>query len=130
MQGFINFWLGIIDYTRMESRKDYWCGILINFAITLLLIILGLFIRVVMPYIAIAYAIISIAPTISMTVRRLHDVDESGFYLLFILIPIGGIIMVLLKTIKPTLYDPNQYEKIENTAEEPKTETDNEEVEL
>ena len=42
-----------------------------------------------------------------MTVRRLHDVDESGFYMFFIFIPIAGFVMILLKTIKPTQYNPD-----------------------
>ena len=107
MQGFKNFWIGIIDFQRMESRKDYWFAMLCNSIACLLLIILGLLINVVVPYIAVGYAIISILPTISMTVRRLHDVDESGFYMFYLLIPIAGFVMILLKTIKPTQYNPD-----------------------
>lgn len=107
MQGFKNFWIGIIDFQRMESRKDYWFAMLYNSIACLLLIILGLLINVVVPYIAVGYAIISILPTISMTVRRLHDVDESGFYMFYSLIPIAGFVMILLKTIKPTQYNPD-----------------------
>ena len=116
MQGFKNFWIGIIDFSRMESRKDYWLAILFNSLTILILTILGIFIRLVMPYIAIIYAIVSILPTISMTVRRLHDVDTSGFFIFYILIPIAGAVIVLLKTIKPTKYNPTQYEKISETT--------------
>jgi uncharacterized membrane protein YhaH (DUF805 family) len=115
MQGFKHFWIGIVDFQRMENRKEYWTAILLNSITILLLIILGIFIRIVMPYIALIYAIVSILPTISMTVRRLHDVDESGFYMFFIFIPIGGAIMILLKIIKPTQYYP-QTNNIENNA--------------
>ena len=118
MQGFKNFWTGIIDFQRMENRKDFWMAILLNSSTILILTLLGVFIRVVMPYIAIMYTVISILPTISMTVRRLHDVDTSGFYAFYIFIPIGGAIMIFLKTIKPTSYFPNEIEKIteENTT--------------
>ncbi len=107
MQGFKNFWIGIIDFQRMESRKDYWLAMLFNAIICTILVILGLFIRIVVPYIAIAYAVVSILPTVSMTVRRLHDTDESGFYMFYILIPIAGFVLILLKTIKPTEYNPD-----------------------
>ena len=86
MQGFKNFWIGIIDFQRMENRKDYWLAMLFNAIICTTLVILGLFIRIIVPYIAIAYAVVSILPTVSMTVRRLHDTDESGFYMFYILI--------------------------------------------
>ena len=114
MQGFKHFWIGIVDFQRMENRKDYWSAILLNNIATILLIILGIFIRIVMPYIALIYAIVSILPTISMTVRRLHDVDESGFYMFFALIPIGGAILILLKTIKPTQYNPQSIQVKQN----------------
>lgn len=117
MQGLKNFWIGIIDFSRMESRKDYWTGILLNGLIALMLIILGLFIRIIVPYIAIIFAVVSILPTISMTVRRLHDVDESGFYMFYIFIPIAGAVVIFLKTIKPTLYNPNEVEQIQETSE-------------
>jgi uncharacterized membrane protein YhaH (DUF805 family) len=39
-------------------------------------------------------------PTLAVSVRRLHDVDHSGWFLLFGLVPIVGWIILLVVTVK------------------------------
>lgn len=104
MQSFLAFWKGIVDFSHMENRKDYWTAIIINSLIIIFLIVLGLLIRFIVPWIAVVYSAISLLPTISMSVRRLHDADTSGWFLLISLIPIVGGILVVIKLFKPTLY--------------------------
>lgn len=106
MQSFLAFWKGIVDFSHMENRKDYWTAIVINSLIIIFLFGLGMLIRIVVPWIAVIYSAVSLLPTISMSVRRLHDADTTGWYLLFLLIPVVGAILVLIKLTKPTLYEP------------------------
>jgi len=77
------------------SRKEFWMFYLFNFffALTALIIdgLLGTGIAIYN-----LYTVALIIPTLAISVRRLHDIDKSGFYLLLILIPIIGTICLLL----------------------------------
>lgn len=37
-----------------------------------------------------------VVPDVSLTVRRLHDLDQSGWYLLVSLVPVGPIILLIM----------------------------------
>ncbi|MFV0626030.1 MAG: DUF805 domain-containing protein [Alphaproteobacteria bacterium] len=56
------------------NRFDYWSFILINLFVT---ISFSSF-----PQFGGAYAVLSLLPSLAITIRRLHDVNKSGFYLL------------------------------------------------
>lgn len=60
-------------------------------AVILMLIIYGVFFVIMLPF---------IIPSLAVVVRRLHDTNRSGWYLLLNLIPIlGGIILTVLLAI-------------------------------
>jgi len=48
-------------------------------------------------------------PTLTVTVRRLHDVDRSGWWYLLSLIPVIGILVLLYWYIQPGTEGPNQF---------------------
>ncbi len=55
------------------------------------------------------FALIVVCPWLAVSVRRLHDVGTSGWYLLVGLIPIVGTILILIKTLSPTHPVSNDY---------------------
>ena len=61
-------------------------------------------------FIYLFFALIVLPPLISVTVRRLHDIDKSGWFLLVTIIPyIGGLILLLLMVQKGT-NGPNRFD--------------------
>ncbi len=48
-------------------------------------------------------------PTVSLAVRRLHDVNRSPIFLLFTLIPVLGSLLVLSQLLKPSQPGANAY---------------------
>ncbi|MDD7911402.1 MULTISPECIES: DUF805 domain-containing protein [Pseudovibrio] len=48
-------------------------------------------------------------PGLAVSVRRLHDTDRSGWWLLLHLIPIIGLLVLLYFYIQPGTGGPNQY---------------------
>lgn len=54
-----------------------------------------------------------IIPNLSVTVRRLHDVGKSGWYLLMGLIPYIGAIILLIQYITPSVPDSDTNEQQE-----------------
>lgn len=85
-------------YKGRASRKEYWTFFLVNFVITLFLWggleyikpqwIFGL--------IALFFWLITLLPSISVAVRRLHDSGKSGWLYLLIFIPFIGQILILI----------------------------------
>jgi uncharacterized membrane protein YhaH (DUF805 family) len=60
-------------------------------------------------YIYLIYALVVIIPSLSVSVRRLHDVGKSGWMLLIGLIPILGAIYLLILLVTDSNLAPNQY---------------------
>ena len=48
-------------------------------------------------------------PTLAVTVRRLHDVGRSGWWILIMLVPLFGILLLLFWWVQPSQREPNAY---------------------
>ena len=105
------------------SRKDYWIFVLINFFIsTIMLFSSAILIEFGLPYIFllpffIIFLFIS-AIQIILSVKRMHDINLSGFWLLF-----PGIALILLPLPSVT-YKNNYKSKEELLTEEDKEENE------
>lgn len=60
-------------------------------------------------YIVMAYTVITFIPLLSLTVRRLHDIDKSGWNLLIALIPIIGVLWFFDMMLTSSMYERNKY---------------------
>jgi len=113
-----------------SRRKEFWIYELVNFVLMFVFFIGGdvAFGTNVHPdgveaalYFPFAlYILVSILPSLSVTVRRLHDTGKSGWMILLCLIPIiGGIIVLVFMALdsdpEPNRYGPNP--KLEQVAE-------------
>ena len=82
-------------FTGRTRRADYWWFVLANMIITTVLsAIAG-----VLPSLAVlgtVYSLATLVPGIAIVVRRLHDIGKSGWYYLFVLIPLVGAIILLV----------------------------------
>jgi uncharacterized membrane protein YhaH (DUF805 family) len=56
-----------------------------------------------------AYALVTLTPTIAVTVRRLHDIDHSAWFLLWMLILIVGGLVLLIHLCADTTQGQNQF---------------------
>ena len=89
------------DFNGRARRKEYWMFILFNmiFAIVAMILdnILGITIAGI-PYgpLYIFYGLAVFVPGLSVMVRRLHDVNKSGWMFLILFIPIAGFIWFLV----------------------------------
>ena len=55
------------------------------------------------------FFLIMLIPSLAVSVRRLHDVDKSGWFLLVGFIPIIGFIWLLIYYLREGTYGPNPY---------------------
>ena len=86
------------NYANFEgrlSRGGFWWFVLANLLISIGLNIVGAIIEFI--WLAFIYSLAVLIPGIAATVRRLHDVDKSGWFVLLALIPfVGAIILIVL----------------------------------
>jgi len=58
-----------------------------------------------------AYTLATFIPSLAVTVRRLHDINRSGWWLLIGLIPLGGLVLLIFVCLDsnpgPNEYGPN-----------------------
>lgn len=99
-----------------SSRSEYWWWILFNilllFGAALVFGVIGAASRTVAQLGALAFAVaflVLIIPTFTLSIRRLHDTNRSGWWLLVNLIPyLGSFILLILYCIDGTP-GPNRF---------------------
>lgn len=100
-------------FSGRAQRKEYWYFTLFYYFFGLLLSLLTLIpnpnIGNIFGIIAIIYSLALFIPVLAVTVRRLHDIDRSGFSLFFAFIPLVGIILLLIFLTKDGTLDVNKY---------------------
>ena len=81
---------GLKKYAKFEGRarrKEYWMFILFDFIFTVAAAVLDEILGSE-PVIYIVYNLVLILPTLAVTVRRLHDTNRSGWWILLFVIPL------------------------------------------
>lgn len=108
----MNWYLEVLKkytvFTGRARRTEYWMFVLFNIIISFLLgLIEGMMGGV--GVIGTLYGLLVLIPGIAVTVRRLHDTDRSGWWLLIALIPLIGGIVLLIFMIQDSNSGQNQY---------------------
>jgi uncharacterized membrane protein YhaH (DUF805 family) len=110
-------------FAGRSRRKEFWMFTLINIIISILAMLLdsfagwylfkpdqeGLGIFYSGGVLETIYQAFILIPSISVTVRRLHDRGKSGWNFLIVLIPIIGTIWVLIECAMDSIPGENQY---------------------
>jgi uncharacterized membrane protein YhaH (DUF805 family) len=121
------------NYANFEGRarrKEYWMYVLSIFVLYIGLAIIGGILSIISDTLAmLVYGVISLAalalliPGLAVTVRRLHDINKSGWFILVALIPfVGGLYLLYLELLEGDK-GPNQYgpdpKALENGTDHP-----------
>lgn len=101
-------------FTGRARRKEYWMFFLFNMIFMIVAVIIDSILGTSFEYsiyglVAILYVLAMIVPSLSITVRRLHDIDKSGWYYFLSLIPIIGSIWLLILLCKEGDKAENKY---------------------
>lgn len=111
MDGSINIFMNIMretfSFKGRINRRQYWLFLLVLF---LIFFVLAWFTQKLggIPLWQI-YAVVMILPYISASVKRLHDVNKSGLWIISILVPIFGLIYLFVLTIENGFEGKNGY---------------------
>lgn len=100
MNWYFQAWKQSFVYSGRAHRKEYWIFTIINILMVFALASINLSLDSEFPFLAIIYLIASLFPSISLLVRRLHDIGKSGWLALFALVPyLGGVIVLIFALI-------------------------------
>ncbi len=97
------------QFSGRATRSEYWWFYLITFAVSILASILDTIFNIPLGLISVIYFFVSLIPTISIQIRRLHDVDKSGWYILLNFVIIIGWIWLLILNILDSTPGDNKY---------------------
>jgi uncharacterized membrane protein YhaH (DUF805 family) len=96
----VNWWKVVVlerfaQFTGRAGRAEYWWFFLANLIVALVLALLSRA-SVIFLILYVIYGVGVLVPSIAVGVRRLHDTDKSGWFMLIALIPFVGYIILLV----------------------------------
>jgi len=96
-----------VDFQGRSPRSEYWWFVLF----ILIVYIVGLGLTMAVPFLGILLLIFylgSLLPMIAVAIRRLHDLDKSGWFFLLAFVPIVSLLLLYWFCLKGTEGD-NQF---------------------
>lgn len=111
------FFLKYATFSGRASRGEFWWVLLASYIAAFVLSFIGL-IPVIGPIITVAFSLGIFIPTLSVSVRRLHDTNRSGWFLLipYALVIVGTVIM--LASFIPAIIDLAESGNIDYMSDE------------
>jgi uncharacterized membrane protein YhaH (DUF805 family) len=106
MNEFLKVVKNYVGFSGRAGRREYWMFVLVYMLIYIGLAIL----TAIMPnmlakllgLVTLVFAIGLLIPSIAVGVRRLHDSDHSGWWMLLMLVPLAGLYVLYLLIIEGT----------------------------
>lgn len=109
----MNWYLEVLKkyavFNGRARRKEYWMFFLFNFIIGFVLGIVGGGNLGSLGIILMLFKLAVLIPSIAVSVRRLHDTERSGWWLLIGFVPIIGAIVLLVFMVQDSQSGQNQY---------------------
>ena len=101
-------------FSGRARRAEYWYFVLFNIIVAIVLslidTLLGTFdILRGVGLLSSLYGLAVLIPTLAVTVRRLHDIDRSGWWIFINLIPLIGFIVLLVFAVTDGTPGSNRY---------------------
>jgi uncharacterized membrane protein YhaH (DUF805 family) len=101
MNWYIEAWKRYAQFSGRSSREAFWMFFLVNGLLTLLFVALEISLQMTWKIEAI-YSLLIFLPMLSLTVRRLHDSNRSAWWLLVVLLPVIGMVVLLVLLAMPS----------------------------
>lgn len=100
----MNWYIGVLKkyavFSGRARRMEYWMFALFNVLATIAVAILdnvfGLVSQGGVGTLGVVYALAVLLPSLGVAVRRLHDTDRSGWWLLIAFVPLIGLIVLIV----------------------------------
>ncbi|WP_435971832.1 DUF805 domain-containing protein [Streptomyces sp. Qhu_M48] len=94
----MNWYLDVIKkyavFSGRARRKEFWMFELFNIIIAIVLAVIG--VALDFSLLSTLYSLAVFLPSLGVTIRRLHDTNRSGWWILIGLIPLVGAIILIV----------------------------------
>lgn len=104
MHWYFDAWKQYVQFSGRASREAFWMFFFLNCFVSVVFIVLEIFLELSWKVEAI-YSVLVFLPILSLTVRRLHDTNRSAWWLLVVLIPAVGMVLLLILLALPSEAD-------------------------
>ena len=108
----MNWYLEVLKkyavFSGRARRQEYWMFVLISVIITIVLGVIEAILGIP-GILGTLYALAILVPSIAVTVRRLHDTDRPGLWVLIGLVPFIGAVVLLVFMVLDGTPGENQY---------------------
>lgn len=94
LSNYTNVFKNCTNFAGRADRKEYWMFVAVNILASLVLGIVDGITGI--PVLGLLYMLVALLPSIAVTIRRLHDTDRSGWWMLVALIPFVGALLLLV----------------------------------
>lgn len=96
-EAFLRFWQKYTVFKGRASRSEFWWWVLAAFGINIVLDILNTATDEKLGFLATIWGLVTLIPTLALSVRRLHDTNKPGWWvaIFYIAMVIGLIIMII-----------------------------------
>ena len=109
VQCYAAFWMNFFNFQGRANRTEFWIAWGVNFVISILLDVFFAIIPVVGVLAIRLFTMATLIPSVTLGMRRLHDVDRSGLWMLLIFVPLVGPILLIYWAILEGNFAPNRY---------------------
>lgn len=109
MKYYIRVFQNYVNFQGRDSRKQYWMFVLINIIVSGILFLISSLIGDSYQILSNIYGLALLVPGLAISIRRMHDIGKSGWWILIDLIPIIGVIWYIVLLCQPSQEGVNQY---------------------
>lgn len=89
MKFYFQAWRRSLDFSGRSSREEFWMFIWVHTLVTIGCIAIDIVMGMATWFDAV-YGLLSLIPMLSVIVRRLHDINKSGYWTFVFFIPVIG----------------------------------------
>jgi uncharacterized membrane protein YhaH (DUF805 family) len=114
----MNWYLQVLKkyavFSGRARRKEYWFFFLFNVIVSIVLSVIDVTVGTYSATSGVGllsgiYGLAVIIPSIAVGVRRMHDIDRTGWWLLIVFIPLIGVLVLLVFALLPGTAGDNKY---------------------
>jgi uncharacterized membrane protein YhaH (DUF805 family) len=114
----MNWYLEVLKkyavFNGRSRRKEYWCFLLFSVIVSIVLTFIDVKTGTVSADLGLGllsgiYTLAVLVPGVAVTIRRLHDTDRSGWWILILLVPLAGAIVLIVFMAVDGKTEENQY---------------------
>ena len=92
------YFMNYVNFSGRSRRSEYWWA-------TLAIGLIGGIIGAALPDLVGIWSLLTLIPGLSLCIRRLHDIGKSGWWYLFIFVPLVGQILLIIWFCKDSTED-------------------------